>query len=93
MLSALILKQSLCQTIINIGDDIVWEGSTGIPAVYTTYHFMPPNSAAITYARKNNIGYACDLSQASVTGVKRLMLILEKLKTSSNYYSWGKQNL
>ena len=38
--------------------------------VYYATIYASSNSAAITYARKNNIGYACDLSQASVTGVK-----------------------
>ncbi|WP_418433493.1 hypothetical protein, partial [Bilophila wadsworthia] len=55
-----------------IGDDIVWEGSywySGGHVYYATI-YASSNSAAITYARKNNIGYACDLSQASVTGVK-----------------------
>ena len=55
---------TLPDSVINIGDDIVWEGSywySGGHVYYATI-YASPNSAAITYARKNNIGYACDLS-------------------------------
>lgn len=30
---------------------------------------MPYGSAAITYAQKNKVSYACDLSGAAVTGI------------------------
>ena len=53
---------------------------------------MPPLTA-ITYARKNNIGYACDLSQASVTGVKATYAYTGKALKPVPTITLGKQKL
>ena len=86
---------TLPDSVINIGDDIVWEGSywySGGHVYYATI-YASPNSAAITYARKNNIGYACDLSQASVTGVKATYAYTGKALKPVPTITLGKQKL
>ena len=86
---------TLPDSVINIGDDIVWEGSywySGGHVYYATI-YASSNSAAITYARKNNIGYACDLSQASVTGVKATYAYTGKALKPVPTITLGKQKL
>ena len=86
---------TLPDSVINIGDDIVWEGSywySGGHVYYATI-YASSNSVAITYARKNNIGYACDLSQASVTGVKATYAYTGKALKPVPTITLGKQKL
>lgn len=65
-------KVTLPASISVIGEDIVWTGSywtyDGSHVNYATI-YAPYGSAAITYAQKNKVSYACDLSGAAVTGI------------------------
>lgn len=88
-------KVTLPDSVVTIGDDIVWEGSywySGGHVYYATI-YASYNSAAITYARKNNIRYACDLSKASVTGVKKTYAYTGKSLKPVPKITLGKQKL
>ena len=64
-------KVTLPASVTVIGDDIVWTGSYWYGGSHVNYAtiYAPYGSAAITYAQKNDISYACDLSSAAVTGI------------------------
>lgn len=60
-------------TVKSIGTDAVWCGyywSDSSHAYFCKIH-APYGSYAVTYAKKNNISYACNISDASVTGIKK----------------------
>jgi len=60
-------------TVKSIGTDAVWCGyywSDSSHAYFCKIH-APYGSYAVTYAKKNNISYACNISDAAVTGIKK----------------------
>lgn len=60
-------------TVKSIGTDAVWCGyywSDSSHAYFCNIH-APYGSYAVTYAKKNNISYACNISDAAVTGIKK----------------------
>lgn len=67
-------KVTIPASVTTIGDDIVW---TGYYWTFDSSHvthatiYAPYNSYAISYAQKNHVNYACDLSAAKVTGIKK----------------------
>lgn len=65
---------TLPASVISIGDDFVWTGSywwgDNEHVNYAAIH-APYNSYAITYAKKNGLRYACDITEAKVTGLQK----------------------
>lgn len=65
---------TLPASVISIGEDFVWTGSywwgNDEHVNYATIH-APYNSYAITYAKKNGLRYACDITEAKVTGLQK----------------------
>lgn len=65
---------TLPASVISIGDDFVWTGSywwgDNEHVNYAAIH-APYNSYAITYAKKNDLRYACDITEAKVTGLQK----------------------
>ena len=65
---------TLPASVISIGEDFVWTGSywwgDDDHVNYATIH-APYNSYAITYAKKNGLRYACDITEAKVTGLQK----------------------
>ena len=61
---------TLPASVISIGKDFVLTGSYWWGNDYATIH-APYNSYAITYAKKNDLRYACDITEAKVTGLQK----------------------
>ena len=56
-------------TVKSIGTDAVWGGYGYVNShAYFCKIHAPYGSYAVTYAKKNNISYACNISDAAVTG-------------------------
>lgn len=59
-------------TVKSIGTDAVWGGYGYVNShAYFCKIHAPYGSYAVTYAKKNNISYACNISDAAVTGIKK----------------------
>ena len=67
-------KIEIPASVKQIGDDVVWSGyywmGSNAHVNYATI-YAPYGSAAITYAKKNGISYAMDLSKASISGLEK----------------------
>lgn len=61
---------TLPASVISIGKDFVLTGSYWWGNDYATI-YAPYNSYAITYAKKNDLRYACDITEAKVTGLQK----------------------
>ena len=66
-------KVTIPSSVISIGEDIVWVGSYWYSGGHVNYAsiYAPYDSYAITYAKKNGLRYACDISGGKVTGIQK----------------------
>lgn len=94
--SSSIEKISIPASVTQIGEDIIWTGYYWVGSGTHVYHatiYAPYGSAAITYAKKNNIYYAMDISKATVTGVEKSYNYNGKAFTPVPTVKMGKEKL
>ena len=88
-------KITIPDTVTNIENDIVWNGYYWYDGEHVNYAtiYAPYTSYAVTYAKKNHIDYASDLSSASVSGIQKTYTYTGSNITPKPTVTLGKQKL
>ena len=88
-------KVIIPSSVNSIGEDIVWIGFYGYSGDHVNYAaiYAPYDSYAITYAKKNSLRYACDISAAKVTGIQKSYTYTGSSIKPKTTVTLGKQKL